>query len=249
MDIEIEKYISSIDCSRFGIRVAKINEYEKSIEEYLIGFKAHDIDVVFARVSSDKVNIINEFEKNGFHLKDIQLTYQKIIKNTCIENHVFNDLIQIREAVLDDANSISEIAFKSFESYGHYYNDEKLDLIKVGEIYKDWALNSLTKDGVSDKVIIAEKSGEIAGFLSFKIICENGKKYAMGGLGAVSNKFRNLNIFKDINVAGLIWAKEMNLDWVEHNVLATNLPVNRVYNSLGFKLKDSFVTLHGWLNK
>lgn len=77
-------------------------------------------------------------------------------------------------------------------------------------------------------------------------IYRNKDIYAAGGLGAVSREFRNKNIFKIINLAGEERTGKNNLDFVEHNVLVSNIPVNRVYNKLGVYIKESFVTMHLW---
>lgn len=246
MAVEVEKYLSIIDSERFGIKVAKINKFDFAVEEYINEFKKHKIDVVFARLQSDNVLEINKLEEAGFLLKDIQITYRYLLKNLPKINYSFNHEVTLRDASIDDLIVLSEIALESFKSYGHYYKDNKLDSSKVGEVYEDWIRKSLTVSKIADKVIVAEYKGRIAGFLSFKIYSDI-ENYAAGGLGAVSAKYRNLNIFKDINVAGLYWAYDIGLDWVEHNVLVSNFPVNRVYNHLGFHIKDSFVTLHGWL--
>ena len=94
--------------------------------------------------------------------------------------------------------------------------------------------------------MVADYHGEIAGFLSFKIHTNKTDRYAAGGLGAVTPKHRDKNIFRQIAEAGLFWGKENGLDWEEHNVLITNYPVNRSFSKIGFKVFRSFVTLHYW---
>ena len=96
-------------------------------------------------------------------------------------------------------------------------------------------------------MIVAVYKGEVAGFLSFKIHGNDHTKYAAGGLGAVSDKFREMNIFRIIVSEGLHWGKEIGLDWEQHNALVNNYPVIKSFLKSGFYPYKSFITLHHWI--
>lgn len=237
------KYHSVLDTERFGYNIAKINSFDEPIKDVLNELKLNNYKLILSKVKANDIALINELESNGFMLKDIQLTYQYEL----IEPIIFtssND-VKIRNAELSDKEALYEIAMKSFENYGHYAADEKLDALKCKEIYGDWIIRSYDKK-IADNILVADIDGQIAGFLSHKIY-SNEFKYAAGGIGAVSPKFRNKDIFKAITISGLNWALTNSCKWVEHNVLVTNYPVNRSFSKLGFKTSNSFITFHKWL--
>lgn len=246
--MELEKFLSELDTERFGFKVAKINEYLYNPKEILIFLKENDIKLVLSKIGTENMELINELEKLGFYIKDIQVTYKYGLKDYEINNNLGDINFFIRDAQLGDVQQLEKIAIDSFKNYGHYYADKKLDQQKCDEIYGNWIKRSLEEKVVADKILLAEFNENIVGFLSFKIYKSNNFKYAAGGLGAVSPNYRNKNIFKMLTLAGLNWGKEKELDWEEHNVLITNYPVNRSFSKLGFKIFKSFVTMHHWID-
>ncbi len=245
--MKVDKFISYLDSQRFGFNVAKVNEFDTTPENLLGLLKENHVKLVISKINANNLELINKLESLGFQIKDIQATYKLELKNFIINENLKKNNITIRDAQIDDIDQLEEIAIESFRNYGHYYADKRLDPKKSNEIYSDWIQRSMKEDGVADKIILAEINNEIAGFLSFKLYNKGDYKYAAGGLGAVSRNFRNKKIFRLVSLAGLLWGKEIKLDWEEHNVLITNTPVIRAFSSLGFTISDSFVTMHHWI--
>jgi hypothetical protein len=245
--MKTDRFISELDTQRFGFNVAKVNEFD-TVPENLLGLlKENHVKLVISKINANNLELINKLESLDFQIKDIQATYKLELKNFILNERLEKNNITIRDAQMGDVDQLEEIAIESFRNYGHYYADKKLDPQKSNEIYGDWIQRSMKEDGVADKIILAEINNEIAGFLSFKLHNKDDYKYAAGGLGAVSCKFRNRKIFRLISLAGLFWGKEIKLDWEEHNVLITNTPIIRIFSRLGFTISDSFVTMHHWI--
>lgn len=245
--MKIDRFISELDSQRFGFNVAKVNEFNTTPENLLGLLKGNHVKLVISKINVNKLDLINELEDLGFQIKDIQATYKLELKDFIIDEDRNKNNIIIRDAQIDDIDQLEEIAIESFRNYGHYYADKRLDQKKTNEIYGDWVKRSMKEKGVADKIILAEINNEIAGFLSFKLYNKGDFKYAAGGLGAISHDYRNNKIFRLISLAGLNWGKELKLDWEEHNVLITNLPVIKTFSNLGFTMSDSFVTMHHWI--
>lgn len=241
--MDISNYHSALDTERFGYNIAKINTFEFKIQDLLTELKLKNYKLILSKVNTNDIHLINELEKNGFELKDIQLTYQYELSESI--PLILSEGVKIRNARLSDQEALYNIAINSFENYGHYSADVKLDQNKCKEIYADWISRSFDKK-VADSIFVAAINDQPVGFLSHKIYT-NGNKYAAGGIGAVDPKFRNKDVFKAIIVSGLNWAIENNCKWVEHNVLVTNYPVNRSFSRLGFKTSNSHITFHKWL--
>lgn len=245
--MDIKNYISELDSSRFGFKIAKVNDFDLHPETTLLFLKENGVKLVLSKVSLDNFKLINVLEKNNFSIKDIQVTYKFDLKNYVKNSLHLNSEYILRDAEQRDINELQEIATESFNNYGHYFEDEKLDRDKCNCIYSDWIKRSCESKEVADKIIVAEHKKKIIGFLSFKIYEGKVHRYGAGGIGAVAKEYRNKDVFKMITIEGFNWGADNNLDWEEHNVQINNYPVNRSFSKLGFKIYKSFVTMHNWI--
>lgn len=244
---DYSKYISKLDTERFGFKVAKLNCFDEAIETIISKLKENGVKLLLSRIKGNDIELLNKLEDYGFRVKDNQVTYRFDIENLSQDLISRYSNCKVREVEEKDIPSILKFTEQSFNGYGHYFADKRLDRAKCMEIYKDWIVRSCVDKKVADKVFVAEVDNEPAGYLSFKIYKELGSVYAAGGLGTVDKRFRNLSLFQAITVHGLKWGAEIGLDWEEHNVLTSNYPVNRAFSKLGFKIVSSYITLHCWL--
>ncbi len=241
--MKIEDFISEIDTQRFGFRVAKINNFDFPILEILHFLKENNFKVVISKIDSANIPLLNEMEKNGFLIKDFQLTY-KFILNEQVCDFSINSMISVREFTLNDLEKISDIAINSFVNYGHYSNNHIFDQKKVPQIYEDWVRRSCLDKNVADQVFIAELDNEVIGFLSLKLVASDGLNKCVFTLGAVDKRFRNKNVMKKLIYETIIWAKQNCNDWIETYVLASNYSVIKVFTDSNFFVSNSFITLH-----
>lgn len=245
--MEIEKYISVIDTERFGFKIAKVNDFENQPKVILNFLKNNNVKLVLTKIPLENLALINELEQLNFQIKDIQATYKFDLINLKTNEIGKTEGLIIRDANPNDIPELKKIATESFNNYGHYAADNKLDVKKSNEIYSDWIARSCEDCNVADKVLVAEYNGKIAGFLTFKIYSKDSLRYAAGGIGAVSKMYRNINLFKVLIFEGLLWGKEIGLDWEEHNVLINNYPVNKSFTKSNFYIYKTFVTMHHWI--
>ena len=236
---------SRIDSKRFGFTVAKTDgEMFRDVSLDKAITLCNDYKLVIARVNLNDTSLINKLEDIGFRIKDTQITYKHNLHNLK-KKDTFNTDVTIREFNPTDIPILVQMAKDSFNNYGHYFKNDKLDKEKCLEVYEDWAYNTCTKKEVADKIIVACIKNKPVGYLSFKIYDEGfGKRYAAGGMGAVDLTQRGKNIFPTILKAGLDWSFNAHLDWCEHNVIVSNFPVNRSMNKAGFKPTNPVATMH-----
>ena len=243
---------SGIDSKRFNIKVGKINNEflnNKGINEGISYLLDNKYELVIARMGFDNIEIINQLESYGFGIKDAQQTYYYNLKDFNITKLPKRDgSFIIRDFKVEDTSRMVKLARICFNNYGHYFANKRLKKNDCLDAYGDWAYNTCTNLNVADKILVAEKDGEVAGYLSFKTYDEGGKIYAAGGMGAVDPKHRGKGIFQDITIAGLEWGSEMGFHWEEHNVLINNDSVNSAFTRIGFKPSNVIITLHGWMD-
>lgn len=243
-----EHYISELDTQRFGFKIGKINHYDGAPDAILDSLRSLGVKLVISKIDTSNLTLINHLENIGFRLKDSQVTYSYDLNHfdESLKN-IFDSQTTLRLCREEDVEQVKNIMAQSFNGYGHYFANERLDKEKCLEIYKDWGVRSCLDKNIADVVFVAEQNNEVAGILSFKKFITEKETYAAGGIGAVNPNYRGKNIFKMLAVHGLVWGKENGLDREEHNVLTTNYSVNSSFSSVGFKVKNSFVTMHCWL--
>lgn len=242
----VEHYISKLDSSRFGFGVAKLTEVRDDVSELVPRLAAAGVKLVIARIDASDIPGINRLEALGFTLKDFQVTNRFDLTRSSVPVALPNDFL-IRDAEPGDVEHLVAVAAASFSAYGHYAADERLDPARCRDAYVDWARRSCEDPKVADKVIVAVRDGIARGFLSFKLLEHDARSYAAGVLGAVAPGFRGSGMFSAIVIRGLEWGRTAGLAWEEHNALATNYTVNRVFAQIGFTISNASVTLHGWL--
>lgn len=250
---------SKIDSDRFGIKVGKIRESffdNKTVENGIDYFMRNGFDVIFARIDFSRLDIINGLEKYGFRLKDTQYTLYNILKdkmgNNLFDPSIFpkrNDGYVIRKFKPSDTEMIVDLTRESFSNHGHYFTDTRLNPQDGLDAYADWAYNSCINKNIATKIFVAEKDGDVAGYIAYKEFSQENKKYAAGVIGAVSSEHRGKGLFPDIDIAALEWGVENGYEWEEHNVLCDNYAVFRSHLKVGFKPAKFMVTLHGWLDE
>jgi hypothetical protein len=242
----MENLISELDTARFGFKVAKVNCWEAGVKNILQKLQEQQVKLVISKIDVDQIKLINSLEEHNFRIKDLQLSYSIELKK--IERIFFSFYaVKIREVEEHDIPHIVNIARESF-SYGHYFENERLNQQTCAEIYADWAKRSCVDPLVANKVFVALVDDQFAGFLTAKIVNRNGEEYAVSELAAVSKKFRKSGAYQSLLKRSVLWSADMGLEYQINNVLASNIPVNRVHAKLGFYLTRSFFTLHGWIN-
>lgn len=240
--------INTLDTNRFCIKIANMNVFDLPLAELKPMLLKDKVRLVISRIKGEDIQLLNQLEEIGFRVMDTQLKYKYLLFPENLKSRTKSkNNVQVRPFINTDLPVVLEIASKSFNGHGHYYADLKLDRGKVSEIYRDWIKRSCLNKSVADLVLIGTVNQKVAGFLSFKIYKKEGKSFAAGGLGAVDSQFRGLNVFRSIVYEGLQWGMENSLAWEEHNVLISNYPVNGSFISEGFKITDSYYTLHFWV--
>ncbi|MDD4729707.1 MAG: hypothetical protein PHN55_13280 [Dysgonamonadaceae bacterium] len=245
--MKIEDYYSELDSKRFGINIAKVNDFNfQNYSSILKELKLKGIKLILTRVNSEKIQLINALEENGFRVKDTQLTLNRKIENYEIIKYQLKDSnnITISEVKECEIEILGDIAYNAFQGYGHYNMNKLLDSEESNMIYKDWTIRSCRDKNVADFVFVAKVNDDVAGFLTLKNI---NSQYGVQYLGCVVEKYRNFGVFRMLINECMIKGIELNNNWQQTFLLSINYPVISSYLKLGFKISESNHTMHCWL--
>jgi predicted N-acetyltransferase YhbS len=240
----MENYISQLDSTRFGFTVAKFSNNVENPEFIVRELKKVSTQLIIARIDFSNINLINQLEKLGFKYKDAQVTFSfNLLNKLPPRNHNQFSLVSFNDNHL---SQMVDITRKSFNNYGHYFADDRLDKQKCAEIYIDWVERCGINKDIADEIIVAEKNNKVIGYLALKKSELNSEKYYAGVIGAVASEYRKSGVFQAINIESLNLAGINGASRVENNVLITNIPVLKTYTNLCYSIIRSEITMHYW---
>lgn len=138
-------------------------------------------------------------------------------------------MLKIRKAVINDAESILQIAKQAFEKY-----------IKQAEISDTAALHENTENVISDInnkiVLVAEYDGNVVGSVRLKI-SENNTAYL--SRFCVSNEYQKLGIGRELIAAVDAEAEKHGLKRVELHTASRAFTLVRFYYEKGFYIDST----------
>jgi len=208
--------------------------------------------LITTKVWTSETRIIRFLLGKGFSLVDTSLEMVMVPLESVQSNGTTHSLpkeFSIRLADLRDQEALRVLAGEAFaDHFGRFHSDANIDKKKATEIYQEWIVSCL--QGWADFVFLAEDSetSRPAGFSAWKkpTPIEESSDLQIGhySIGAVSPSFANKGLFKCLTLAGTEALK--NCQAIEGPTSLRNIPVQRGYFSLGWKIADSRHILHFW---
>ena len=245
-DNELCKYLNW-DSDFFGKRIAKVNaaritpEIYSSINQWCL---ENQIDCLFFLADTSDSQSIRVAEDNKFRLVEVRITLELLIKNRDIsETKWMKPEVHIRPANSGDRDALVEISGNSYTN-SRWYFDPCFEKEKCDAYYQTWISNSL--DGYADYVLIAEKNGEVLGYLSGNHYQDN--KPATYDLLAVHEKARGLGIGPALAFRGVDYHASMKAKKILAVTQGRNIVLSRLLMKVGFILKDVQIYYHKWFS-
>jgi len=227
--------LSPFDTEILRYKTAKIThiDHPKNISDLKRNLIKENITYATYRVLANDYVMIQSLEKNDFIFVDGFITLEIHLVNQR------NDFPLVQEALPKDYPQIIDLAGSVFRGVTRYYSDPIISTEKADAIYREWVKNSLN-GGVADLVLIRKDKKDITGFITLQ---RKGKIPLIG----VSEKARGEGIGKELTLAALAKFQKWGLEKVHVDTQMTNLAALRLYQSLGFKVFETFLTFR-WQN-
>ncbi len=236
---------SSIDESRFGVRVARASGVSSAnLMEVLNYCSDNDVKLLIARASASDIRDAQAMERAGFLLMDTLVYYARnLTKNPLPED---SSKVPIRCIDPQDEDSVRAVAAEAFKGYfGHYHADSRLDRDKCDAGYMDWAVRSCVDRKTADEVLVAEMDGSVVGFATLRL---NGKSEGEGVLFGVHPSAQGHGIYKSFMVRAMQWFKERGAEQMVVSTQINNLAVQKVWVRVGFEPSHAYYTFHRWFD-
>ncbi|MBM3255261.1 MAG: hypothetical protein FJZ08_03075 [Candidatus Omnitrophica bacterium] len=245
------------DTKHFGVNMARVDflmaatghpqvlDLKKSLLSFLIKLcRDKKIACLSCRIDTADICTVHALEENGFLLMDTIVTYVFNRRRHLIPK--MKDIYKIRLFERTDLSALQDLASRAF-SKDRFHLDPYIPVEKANSLFKEWVKDSCAKRS-SHKVFIAQKSGEVAGFLTFELNKElerlSGYKIAGHGLSAVSPQAKGAYVSL---VKAAIEEIASHYDCLEFDTQLNNYEVIKVWQRFGFDFIRAKHTFHKWV--
>jgi dTDP-4-amino-4,6-dideoxy-D-galactose acyltransferase len=221
------------DSTHYGIKMARLDFSELKSWEQL---DADEFDFIRARVISSDIYLLKYLQDIGFRIFDT------LVRLDLRLSDLNGKSIPMRSTFCrwydeKDIPEMRRIAASSF-TYDHHHQDKRFKKEKVDEMHSLW-VDKCIRDGY--EIDVAEKDEQVAGFMT--TTKKDGSCYIE--LIAVDEKFRGQGIAESLLRFSLTRAA-FDVERATVETQLANVAAIRLYEKVGFKVAESFYTLHRW---
>jgi len=238
-------FLSAIDKERFGIQTARAPRMTIETLTSVLDFcYAYSVKVLIARCDACDTKTAQAMESNGFFLTDTLLYYQCDMQ-AAPKMHVSPGVF-VRPVCCGEEEMIKNLAAESFRGYiGHYHTDPMLDRDKCDETYASWAYHSCSLGDFADQVLVAERNGSLAGFITLKI---NTPEEGQMVLSAIHPDAHGSGVYSALVSAAKRWCFQRGAKRITTSTQLPNMAVQKVWGRQEFWLTHAAYTFHKWFD-
>ncbi len=231
----------------FGIKTARVRPGRlgpgDDLAQALAQCRDDRVQVVHFLVDGDDDAAARAAEANGFHLVDVRVTLSwRAAGPSAVGNG--QDALLLRPHRPEDVPALRAIAGSSYFDT-RYYHDGRYEQAQCAELYATWIARSC--DGMAERVIVAERGGEVIGYVS----CHHPERSEEGkiGLVGVASAARGLGVGQGLVAAAQRWFKERRVALVSVVTQGRNVAAQRLYQRAGFVTASTQLWYHRWLDR
>ena len=234
--IEYDDFNSKI----FGMKFGNISDYEKDItsEDIIKIITNSEFDFLGFKIDSKDFKTIYNFQKAGFYLVDCLVTYEFDSNKVPIPNDDF-DISFAQQIEHKDISRLANIAADVFR-IDRFHSDPNLSRENADEYYRSWVINSF--NGFADGAILPMINNKIVGFTTFKINNVDVQTSTMV-LSAVDSEYMGQGVYYNMIKKGTLELLKQSKK-IRVGTQVDNIPVQRTWQKLGYKLIEIKYVLH-----
>jgi hypothetical protein len=197
---------------------------------------------------------VHALERRGFLLMDTLLECVFDLTRTPLDRVAparAPEGFVLRPAGPNDVPALRELARRSFaDHFGRFHADDRIAPEQAVKIYEEWIASCVR--GWADWVLVADAGGRLAGYSAWKKPSEAEAAHELPvghySIGAVDPEFFGRGVFGALTFAGMRLFPGL-ADWIEGPTHLHNIPVQRGYLRLGWRLVDARHSFHKWFTE
>ncbi len=222
---------------------------ERLLDDVVQRAEEQGAECLVHRSHADDAPAIHALERRGFLLMDTLLDYVfDFQRSEALAAWPLPADTQVRPATSEDLDGLTEVARRAFAAHsGRFHSDERISHTCAVRVYEEWIRSCV--EGWADWVLAAECRGVIAGYSAWKKPSEIERRYgiALGhySVGAVAPEQAARGLFRALTGEGmrLLAGHAQRIEGPTH---ASNLPVQRAYAALGWRVAGARHGFHRW---
>jgi len=211
-----------------------------AVLEYGLGYSVKHLS---ARLDASDLSSQHVLEQAGFILVDCILTFALDLVSVTLANPSAG--INIRLATPSDGEAAAELASQVYIC-DRFHSDPVIPKERADGLHATWLRNSCAGK-VADVVVLAEDHQGLLGFVTCKLLRDTkvhlGKLVGTIVLVATAKQARGRGIARATTLAALAWFRQQGANIVEVGTQLRNIPASRLYQSCGFRLVGSSISL------
>ena len=197
-----------------------------------------------ARADASDLSSIHVLEEKGFIQVDGILTLALHLEESPARQPAQLPM-EIRIATAADAEAAAKLAGSAY-IYDRFHSDPAIPPERSDRLHANWLRNSCSGKA-ADAGVLAEENGRLLGFVTCKLNRDTkehlGKLIGTIVLVATAKEASRRGIGRMATMAALDWFRQQGTAIVEVGTQLRNLPASRLYESCGFRLVGSSVSL------
>ena len=207
-------------------------EDAEDVKNSLVRITNTDKFFLYAKVPVGSLACINILEKQGFHLVDTNITFEKPIS----PSKEIEGCCDVRFVIPDDDVQIVEMAEKSFK-YSRFHLDSFFSKEVANSIKAEW-VRSFFSGKRGDALIVALIDNAVVGFLQ---LLQKGERIIID-LIAVDHNFRGRGIAKDMIMYSQNQFKDF--EYIRVGTQLANKPSINLYEDMCFRYIEASYVFH-----
>lgn len=232
------------DSSWWGIRTGEVVRSPADegdlqlVDEWSVG---KQVRLLYFLCPSSHMAVAQAAEASGFRLMDVRITLENSRTAPLPGRADHPDQVNVRVVRPDDIGTLGRMASESFR-FTRFYADDALPDDRCDEMYKVWIEQDCR--GGADAVLIAERQGDVAGYIS----CSVDRLLRRGHIGliGVAKTARGSGIGSVLLEESLVWFEGEGAVSVSVVTQGRNTSALRLYERHGFVHSDTSLWFHKW---
>jgi dTDP-4-amino-4,6-dideoxy-D-galactose acyltransferase len=228
------------DSEFFGRRIGRVYDAQSdpdSARRAVAWAGENAVECLYLLVDAADTAAIRSAEDAGFRFVDIRVTLAR-----AVEREPPAELAQVRPVRAEDLAVLREIARHSHTD-SRFYADPHLPRPLCDSLYETWLVKSC--DGYADAVLVAERGGRPAGYIT----CTAKEGTGEIGLVGVDATHRGLGIGNTLVRAALAWFADRAVSRALVVTQGRNVAAQRLYQKCGFLTDTVECWYHWWSNQ
>lgn len=232
-----------LESTRFGIVAAHVRDPMASPEALDVAAEALGVQMLVTRIECGEHPQIHALEADGFRLMDTIVYYERSLHTPHVPSVPSSNVV-IRRARSQDAAAVADVARAAFSNYiGHFHADPRLQRAAADAAYVEWAENSVMRQTENELAIVLICEGRVGGFLTLR---HNHQAKVEIVLNAIHPELQRRGLYQRLLEDAVVTGQRLGADTIIVSTQVNNVPVQRAWAALGFRLTNALHTFHKW---